>query len=633
MGRPDKGRKRTWRFRLDGTTTLEVSAANGPTEKQIRRRGRWSLVLGMLMAALMLVAVAAADNFDADADAFATMTPAGNGATANQQPGTTVEYDLSAAIRNTGNATNDVFKTSGDTVGVTIARSGDWLATPAGSPTSFSFTTYDTNQAGKIGIAVPCGTAAGTSRVMQAVLTAIASNGQTLSGSPVALTWAITAQGADAASCTPANTAPTVDAGGPYSGGEGSDIGLSGGTASDPDGPGPLSYLWEIDTSSVGTGSCALANATSLTLATIECTDNGTATVKLTATEAGPGLSGSDTASVTIDNVAPTAEGLSASSPIDEGSSSSLTLTNPTDASSVDAASLRYSFACDGLDASLAANYAAASTTNAASCPFADNGSFTVKSRVYDKDGAATTYSATVMVDNVPPTVVAGFTSVSVNCQTTATLTVNPDDLGVNDGPWKVNINWGDGNTEPEISRTNLDSFTVTHVYALAGPYNATVSVTDKDDGTGSDLVNAITINQTYTVDFRPPFDDSTPSGLIVNKMKNGRVVPVKATIYDDCGQAYVTDPGADVTIKVSKTSGTGSGDPVEEYADAGESSAGTSGFRWTDDSSAPGGGFWIYNLDSKALGLVVNNLYRVDLYVGTLKATASNWAVLSPVK
>ena len=71
-------------------------------------------------------------------------------------------------------------------------------------------------------------------------------------------------------------------------------------------------------------------------------------------------------------------------------------------------------------------------------------------------------------------------------------------------------------------------------MYALPNAYNATVSVTDKDADTETDLVNGLTINQTYTVDFLPPFDDSSPSGLIVNKMKNGRVVPVKATIYDD---------------------------------------------------------------------------------------------------
>ena len=353
--------------------------------------------------------------------------------------------------------------------------------------------------------------------------------------------------------------------------------------------------------------------------------DNATRAVKLKVLD-DDGGSAEYTGSVTVANVAPTADGLSAGSPIDEGGTSSLSLTNPTDVSSVDAASLHYSFACDGLAASLAANYAAAGTTNSASCGFADNGSFAVKGRVYDKDGGATTYDATVVVNNVAPTVVAGFTSASVDCQTTATLTIDPNDVGVNDSPWKVNIDWGDGTTQPEISRINLASFTITHVYASPATYNATVTVTDKDGDTGSDLVNGLTINQTYTAHFAPPFDNSTPSTLVVNKMKNGRVVPVKATLYDDCAGAFLTDPNATVTIAVSKTSGGGTGDPIEEYADAGQSSAGTSQFRWTT-------GFWIYNLDSKALGLVVGNNYRVDVYVGAVKATVSNWAVLQPIK
>jgi hypothetical protein len=525
--------------------------------------------------------------------------------------------------------------------------------------------------------------------------------------------------------CAPVNSTPTADAGGPYTGAEGSSISLDGTGSSDSDGS-IASHSWTVAPQSGGAddpdggASCSFVDGTSSadSQPKVACTDDGIYDVGLTVEDddgatdedsttltlsnanpsatpsipagdvnegdsfnlalTGPSDPGSNdsftyqfdcgdgdgynsasatpsrscptddngsrsvklkvldddggfaeyTGTVTVVNVDPIADGLWATSPIDEGGSSSLTLTKPTDASSVDAASLKYSFACDGLDASLAASYATASTTNSASCSFADNGSFIVKGRVYDKDGGGTTYSATVIVNNVPPTVVAGFTAASVNCQTTATLTIDPNDAGVNDSPWKVNVDWGDGSTEPEISRTNLNSFTVTHVYALPGNYNATVSVTDKDGDTGSDGVNGIAIAQTYTVDFLPPFDDSNPSGLIVNKMKNGRVVPVKATIHDDCVKAFVTDPAANVTIKVSTTSGGGgSGDPVEEYADAGQSSAGTSLFRWSTD------GFWIYNLDSKALGLTVNTAYRVDIYVGLVKATGSNWAVLQPVK
>ena len=50
MARPTNGRKRTWRFRLSEDAILEVSAPTPATEKQVRRRGRWSLILGTLIA-------------------------------------------------------------------------------------------------------------------------------------------------------------------------------------------------------------------------------------------------------------------------------------------------------------------------------------------------------------------------------------------------------------------------------------------------------------------------------------------------------------------------------------------------------------------------------------------------------
>ena len=43
-------------------------------------------------------------------------------------------------------------------------------------------------------------------------------------------------------------------------------------------------------------------------------------------------------------------------------------------------------------------------TATSTSCPFDDNGSFTVKGRIFDKDDGFTTYQATVVVNNVAPT-------------------------------------------------------------------------------------------------------------------------------------------------------------------------------------------------------------------------------------
>ena len=99
--------------------------------------------------------------------------------------------------------------------------------------------------------------------------------------------------------------------------------------------------------------------------------------------------------------MAPTAT-FTATSPINEGGSSTLSLTGAFDPSSADtAAGFHYSFACDGLDASLAATYATAGVVTSVPCPFGDNGSYTVKARIFDKDNGFTTYEATVVVLNV----------------------------------------------------------------------------------------------------------------------------------------------------------------------------------------------------------------------------------------
>lgn len=264
-----------------------------------------------------------------------------------------------------------------------------------------------------------------------------------------------------------------------------------------------------------------------------------------------------------------------------------------------------------------------------------DNGSGTVIVQANDGEHAIVTDSFDWTAANLAPNVATpSWESTTVACRAPATLTnISFSDAGVNDAPWTVDINWNDGpNTTFDVN-TQGPQANQTHTYNTPGTYAATVTVTDKDNSSGSaSTVTSLTVKQVYTIDFLPPFDDSSPSGLIVNKMKNGRVVPVKVVIYDVCSHSYITD-GANVTIAVSKTSGTGTGDPVEEYSDAGQSSGNTNLFRWTSDASALGGGFWIYNLDSKALGLVVNNLYRVDVSVGGIKATVDTWAVLQPVK
>ncbi len=378
-------------------------------------------------------------------------------------------------------------------------------------------------------------------------------------------------------------------------------------------------------------------------------TPGGTYAVTYTATGAGTGKSAVDGQYTTSDffnvpvgcgtttsNSAPTVGSISGTSSAPEGSSQSYSVS----ASDVDNDTLSYAWSVTGGNASIGG----VSNASSVAIDFTD-GPSTVDLQVVVGDGHAghdVTRSISINETNVTPTVAApSYSATTIDCRTSVNLTgLSFSDPGLVDNPWNVNVDWGDGSTD-----TNYDAATQgtqnnqAHTYNTPGNYAAGVDVTDKDGDTGSNTAsNSVTVKQVYRVDFLPPFDDSSPSGLIVNTMKSGRTVPVKATIFDVCADAYVTSPAA-VTIAVSKASGTtgASADAVETYADAGASSANTNAFRWTTDATAPAGGFWIYNLDSRnainGSAMVVNQLYRVNIYTGANLVTVTDWALLKAVK
>src|SRR5439155_10599917 len=99
-----------------------------------------------------------------------------------------------------------------------------------------------------------------------------------------------------------------------------------------------------------------------------------------------------------VNNGAPSAT-FNASSPVDEGSNISLSLTDPSDPSSVDtAAGFQYRFSCDN-----GTSWSLWSSTASASCSTNDNGTRHVKGEIRDQDLGVRTYSADVTVNNVAP--------------------------------------------------------------------------------------------------------------------------------------------------------------------------------------------------------------------------------------
>src|SRR5207237_506650 len=122
-------------------------------------------------------------------------------------------------------------------------------------------------------------------------------------------------------------------------------------------------------------------------------------TVTITAND-GAGHIVTTTVGVTINNVAPTAT-FNAPRSVNEGSNINLSLTSPSDPSTLDtAAGFQYAFDCGS-------GYGAFSATNSTSCATTDNGSRTVKGKIKDKDGGTTEYTANVTINNVAPAVTA----------------------------------------------------------------------------------------------------------------------------------------------------------------------------------------------------------------------------------
>ena len=117
---------------------------------------------------------------------------------------------------------------------------------------------------------------------------------------------------------------------------------------------------------------------------------------------------------------------------------------------------------------------------------FSPDGQYTVSLTVTDSKGLASTpVTTTATIANQAPVVNVGPDATAFP-GTIFQLTANWSDLGANDAPWNYTINWGDGTSE---SGTKSDQSPVTggHGYATPGTYTASVTITDKDGGIGSD--------------------------------------------------------------------------------------------------------------------------------------------------
>jgi hypothetical protein len=237
---------------------------------------------------------------------------------------------------------------------------------------------------------------------------------------------------------------PVANAGADKTGNEGSAVSFTGSATG---GEGALTYSWNF-----GDGGTATGQTVSRTYA-----DNGTFTVTLTVTDS-LGRSSTDTAVVTVSNVAPTGS-LTDDNPVIPGQSVNISFSNQQDPSSADTtAGFRYSYDFNNDGTFDTVNV----TTPSVSYVFNQVGNYTVRGRIIDKDGGWTDY--TTIVDVVAPSGRFNDPYIVTPYDTIPNFGMNATVYTVASGNWSnVNV-WSTGRLPGAGDVVSIDAgFTVTY--------------------------------------------------------------------------------------------------------------------------------------------------------------------------
>ena len=270
------------------------------------------------------------------------------------------------------------------------------------------------------------------------------------------------------ATITITNQAPIAEAGGPYTGGQGTPVPVFAFGSTDPDGT-IVQYAWDCDGNGTYEVTTTAQTGTTCTFATV-----GTYTIGLRVTDS-DGATGTDTASVTIGNQDPIAN---AGGPYAALQQQTVTI-DGSGSTDIDGTLIDYAWDCD------ASNGVSLSSTGATAvtfCSYSSVGTYTVTLQVTDDDGATNTTTTSVVVSNGAPVAVAGgpYTG-NKNTNITLDGSASSDADGV-----IVNYAWDcDNDGTIDVSSSSPTS---TCSYSAVGTYTITLTVTDNDGGTDTDV-------------------------------------------------------------------------------------------------------------------------------------------------
>ena len=308
------------------------------------------------------------------------------------------------------------------------------------------------------------------------------------------------------------------------SGNEGSQLTTSG-AFSDADGNGTLTITKQSGAGTV-TPSTTTPGAWSWSHTPNDNSSNNTVVVRATDSA---GAFVEDTFTWSAANVAPTAT-FNKPDSVDEGSNINLSLTDPSDPSSVDtAAGFQYAFDCDLDDA--AADYQDGfSATNNTSCSTNDNGNRRVGAKIKDKDDGVREYTGTVTISNVAPTATFNKpTSVdegsNINLSLTGAADVSSADTTAG---FEYAFDCGDGNGYSNFSSTSTASCATTD----NGSRSVGAKIRDKDGGV-STYTGSVSVTNVNPVISTNPLSLNGATGTAC---LSGNTVTLNSVSFTDVG-------------------------------------------------------------------------------------------------